>query len=374
MIEKNLQQDSLLKKTELSLKNVINIVLKGSKQPQRISKPMMIFSPENISKILILRQDRIGDVLVTIPTLRILKKAIPDCTIDICLSHRNVGVSPSLEPYIDNIIVYKNDIKSVISIKKILRRRKYDLVIDPFDNVSTTSSMLIKMSKAKKSLGIDKENRKIYDYTVPLLDKNKYHIVDRIAQILLPFGIDPSEQKKYLEYKLSNEDKKNAKKLLGEKTKSVRMGVILSGSTEAKFWGITNNVNFINTINERYEQIEFLVFGTKDIESKLDIIADKTQAHIAPFVDSVHEFAALLSTCDIILTPDTSSVHFASAFGIPAIALYKVVQGHSAGSPWTPYGTSFRMIATTKESLKNIKISEVVNASEELFEEMELII
>jgi ADP-heptose:LPS heptosyltransferase len=370
MHENKARKDNLLKQTELSLKKAINNMLKGGKTPKLISKPENVFKQNPLTKILILRHDRIGDVLVTIPTLKILRDQLPEVKIDMVLSERNEGVSPSLEPYINNIFIYKKDIKSVVSLRSNLRREKYDLLIDPFDNVSTTSALLIPMAKAKQTLGIDKDNRELYDFVVPLLDKHKYHIVDRIAQLLIPFGIDPEKEKKHMDYALKSNDAIKAKKMIGEKDNVLRIGVILNGSTEAKFWGITNNVKFINRIDEQYENIEFVVFATSDKEDMLNIIREKTNAKIAPFVDSVHEYAMLLSTCDMILTPDTSAVHFAAAFYIPAIALYKVVPGDPSGKPWTPYGTPFIAIQTSKDSLKDISIDEVVNAFRELHSEI----
>jgi ADP-heptose:LPS heptosyltransferase len=370
MMENKARKDNFLKQTELSLKKAINNMLKGGKTPKLISKPENVFKQNPLKKIIILRHDRIGDVLVTIPTLSILSKYLPEVNIDIVLSERNEGVSPSLEPYVNNVLIYKKDIKSVVSLRSNLRQEKYDLLIDPFDNISTTSALLISMAKAKQNLGIDKDNRNLYDFVVPLLDKNKYHIVDRIAQLLIPFGIDPEKEKKHMDYVFNLSDLIKAKNLIGEKDNVHRIGVILNGSSDAKFWGITNNVKFINRIDEQYNNIEFVVFATRDMEDKLELIKEKTNAKIAPFVDSVHEYAMLLSTCDLILTPDTSAVHFAAAFNIPAIALYKVVPGHSSGKPWTPYGSPFKAIQTSKDSLKDIQIDEVVNAFRELHSEI----
>lgn len=372
MNERKVHKDSLNKRFEIRIKKIINDIIIRGKYPEMIDEPKNILIPENCKKILILRQDRIGDALVTIPFIKILRNKLPDSIIDIILSDKNKGISPSLDPYIDNMHIYKKEIQSNLRLKKKLRWEHYDLVIDPFDNVSTTSTILVQFSKAKNKLGIDKNNSRIYDFTVPLLDKNSYHIVDRIAQLLLPFGIDPAKENRKMEYKLSEEEIREAQKAMGEKTKPVRMGVVLSGSTDAKFWGIRNNVKFINETAELKDNIEFKLFSTQDNEEKLEIIADKTPAEIAPYVDSVHDYAGLLSTCDIILTPDTSAVHFAACFQIPAIVLYKVVPGHSGGAPWTPYGIPYRAVTTEKDTLKEIHYSSIVKEFLEFYGELGL--
>lgn len=365
-------EDKLPKRLELKLKKAINNIIISGRDPEKITKPTKIFTKDNCRKILILRQDRIGDVLVTIPFIRILRKHFPTMQIDVILSSKNEGVSPAVTKYVNNIHIYQKDISSVISLKKRLRREHYDLVIDPFDNESTTSTVLIRIAKPRWSLGIDKENRKAYHYTVPLLDKKEYHIVDRISQLLLPFGIEPQKENKKLEYELNKEEKQNAENMLGKKTKPIRLGIILSGSTEKKFWGIRNNVKFIKSIAEKYNNIEFILFSTVENEEKLEIIDEQSPTEIAPFVDSVHEYAAMLSTCDILLTPDTSAVHFASAFNIPVICLYKIVPDHPAGTPWTPYETPHRKIITEDDTLKNIHFTKAVNEFQDLYEELNM--
>ena len=95
---------------------------------------------------------------------------------------------------------------SIIFLMRKLRKEKYDVVIDMFDNASTTSSFFVKNVKANISIGIDKENRNIYTHIVNLLDKNKFHPIERLAQILLPFGINPENENLSLEYNLLKDD------------------------------------------------------------------------------------------------------------------------------------------------------------------------
>jgi ADP-heptose:LPS heptosyltransferase len=56
-----------------------------------------------MKKILVVRNDRLGDLMLILPALRLIKTSIPGLTID-CLANKNYQELKTLTPYIDNII------------------------------------------------------------------------------------------------------------------------------------------------------------------------------------------------------------------------------------------------------------------------------
>ena len=54
-----------------------------------------------------------------------------------------------------------------------------------------------------------------YTHAAPTLDPASVHPVRRIAQLLLPFGIDPADEPLDLEYRLSAEDIATAHAVVG---------------------------------------------------------------------------------------------------------------------------------------------------------------
>ena len=56
-----------------------------------------------MKKILVVRNDRLGDLMLILPALRLIKTTIPGITID-CLANKNYQELKNLTPYIDNII------------------------------------------------------------------------------------------------------------------------------------------------------------------------------------------------------------------------------------------------------------------------------
>ena len=65
-----------------------------------------IIDEYNIKKVLFLRQDRIGDLLISSPLFRILKEKYPDIEFDILLSNYNTSAYELVKNYFSNAIDY----------------------------------------------------------------------------------------------------------------------------------------------------------------------------------------------------------------------------------------------------------------------------
>ena len=90
------------------------------------------FIPEikdhNLTKVLFIRQDRIGDVLVSTPIFTSLKNRYPNIILDILLSKNNYFVLDN-EFFIRKRWMYNKKPWDIISLLRNLREEKYDYVI-----------------------------------------------------------------------------------------------------------------------------------------------------------------------------------------------------------------------------------------------------
>jgi ADP-heptose:LPS heptosyltransferase len=336
-----------------------------NRNPIVISKSEDVLHLHENCKILLLRQDRIGDVLISVPTIRALRNRFPKAKIDLVLSRKNHGVSKAISKYVDKIWIYDKEIISIFRLVGNLRKESYDLVIDMLTSPSVTSSYLIKKIECVTTIGFDKENRDSYGYVIDASNQNQMHIVERTSELLYAFRVKPSSLDLSLEYHISDEEKRNVENFLGVKTKK-RIGVNLSGSSKAKNWGQNNYIEFIKMITERYDDIEVFIFTTLIYKPLAKKILKVTGVKLAKVTNSIHEYACQLSTCDVLLTPDTSAVHFAAAFGIPCIALYNKRKSDDAANIWTSFGSPCVPLITTSGILSDISVEEVIQAFEEL--------
>lgn len=323
-----------------------------------IPKLLLEKSPEfdNIQKVLLLRQDRLGDVLISIPFLKALVKAEPKLELHILLGPKNIHLAPLMEKYCKKIWFYDKKLTGTISLISKLRKEKFDLVIDMFDNASRTSSIILNFLNVNRKLGFDKENSKVYSHIVPIPDKSQVHIVERLYNLLIPFGINP----KNIDERLEIDDSLLNNNIFPKIPSKNRLGIIISGSSEAKSWGNENIIEFSNKFSAEYPEWEIVVFATnKTLENQKEICL-QSPAHGVPLVKSFLDFASQIKTCDFILTPDTSVVHLCSAFRIPSIVLYYSPEIPPKLKLWTPYKTE-HLALMNEFCVRNINVSEVID-------------
>src|SRR6266566_5190780 len=73
-------------------------------------------------RILLLRQDRIGDVLVSVPVIRALRHRYPDARLDMLFSRTNFGVRQAVQPYVDHAWRYDKTLAGAVRLLWALRR------------------------------------------------------------------------------------------------------------------------------------------------------------------------------------------------------------------------------------------------------------
>jgi ADP-heptose:LPS heptosyltransferase len=323
-----------------------------------VSTPRDAFGLGDAPRMLLLRQDRIGDVLVSIPVIRALRGRFPRARIDMLFSRTNYGVRHATAPYVDHAWRYDKTPASAVRLMGAVRAAHYDIVVNLTDNPSVSSQLLARWSGAPYRLGIRHERAGHYTHAVPLLDRRSVHIVERMAQLLLPFGIDPGQVPLDLEYPLSDADRALARSRLGSSVRPLRLGVNVAGSSRLRYWGNDNFIACIRWMQQFDPRFAIWVGGAPDYRADVDAIAGATGTASLPSVPSFHEFAAVLREFDLLLTPDTSVVHLAAAWKTPLVGLFRQ---SAEVMPWYPYHSPYRA-ALHVGGVPNVAVTDVEEA------------
>ena len=281
--------------------------------------------------ILFLRQDRLGDVIMSTPIMIAIRDRFPAAKMILLLGKNNTGAIPLL-PFPMEIAVYRKSILKDWSTIRRLRKQKIDLVIDLTDKASVTSSLLVGFVRGKIALGIEKQNDTVYDITVPRLDQESVHVARRIAELLRPLGIDP--------------DRIDLRPRIGMTTESRipgRVGFNITARVEERCAPTEPSAVIARTITELRGVGEVIIlFDPREVERAKEIVrlASSPQVHLARTTTSFLDFARLISTCEYLITTDTSVVQIAAALDIPMLVLANPTPGEHF---WTPQGVLFEL-------------------------------
>jgi ADP-heptose:LPS heptosyltransferase len=357
--------DPLLKRIEIAYRHALIWLLGKLVSRSHELRPDIDY---NTCKFLFIRQDMIGDVLVSTPLFTAIKTHYPHAVIDVLLSSKNHFVLQN-NPAIRKRWIYNKKVGAALAMMRAIRKERYDFAIDLMDNASATSTILCLLAGARWNVGIEKDNSFVYDVVVPMLSRKDTHIVDRIAQLLKTFSIDPTAEALAVQYFPIKESQDFAATFFQEHHLQSQntIGINISAGGDVRFWSVPNFHKFLLYLNQHYPHYQLLVLY-KPAHTGLakEIIAGVNNAALSPLTKTFDQFAALIQNVKLLVSPDTSAIHLASAFHKPVLALY--VQSNKNLRIWEPYGVDYETIVTAIDDLSTIPFEQVTAAFERLIQ------
>ncbi len=280
-------------------------------------------------RILVIKISALGDVILSIPSIRAIRAKYPKATIKVLVGLESRDVLKNL-PYIDEIIVcdFKNRdrfLKGLMRIANILRDEDFNITVD-FQN-NKKSHLLGFLSFAPERYGYDNGkfsfliNRKVKDSGLPLRP------IEHQMKVLRLMGIF-GEIDRELKLTPSREERLWAEKFL--KSNWVNpAGPIISLNLESSSRWITKRwpIEYFIELSERLAK-EFFVRVIVTGQNPSDERNKKFQksAKCKPIVSigktTLGQLMALIETSSLLVTSDSAPMHIASACGTPFIALF----------------------------------------------------
>jgi len=323
---------------------------------------------ENVSSVLIIRYDALGDMIVTTPLWRILKRLKPSIKIGVAGSFKNLDLLRA-DQDIDYLYDYSaSSLRDFFRITKKTREQKWDVVLMGNFNQKTRNAIISRLSSPEgitATVGSpNKEgHQKLFSRLVELPRSMSEMPMTEQLQYLMRNVIDMPE----IEYErpsimIDKDTEKttqgNIKRILEQL--NVTKYIILNTDAPAfKRWGLDNNFQLAKYISDNYPNFGLII--TSLPESKKEI-EERLQNHYISRVRyfptrDIHEMATVIRYSSLVITPDTSIVHLAAAENKPLIAFYL------AASEWLPYKTDYYAILPKKgNAIASIPLEEVEKA------------
>jgi ADP-heptose:LPS heptosyltransferase len=271
-------------------------------------------------KFLILRFSSIGDIVLTTPVVRCLKKQYPNAEIHFA-TKKQFKTLVENNPYIDKYFLLEESLKSLL---KDLQSEQYDFVIDLHNNLRT---FIIKtfLSLSKFSLGTRSFNKLNFQkWLLVKFKKNilpKVHIVDRYMDTLEDFGI--KNDKKGLDYFIPERDEIPLE-WLPETHHKGYVAYAIGGQHETKKLPLHRMIELCQKINQPI----ILLGGKEDFENGEKIKNSLFIVHSSLLIFNgcgkfnLNQSASLLNQASLVYTHDTGLMHIAAAFKKPIVSMW----------------------------------------------------
>lgn len=261
-------------------------------------------------KFLIIRFSSIGDIVLTTPVIRCLKKQVPDAEVHFLTkeSFRSI-LEPN--PYIDKLHVLAHSWELMIHE---LKEENYDYVIDLHHNVKT---LRVKKALGVKSFSFYKLNIEKYIYTsIKLNILPKVHIVDRYLATLKSFGVKNDQAG--LDYFIpeKEETKRND---IPHSHHAGYIACVIGAAHGTKRWPVEKWKEFA----QKMDHPIILLGGKEDAANGKEIASvDDVKVYNSCGKFSINESADLVKKAKVVITHDTGLMHIAAAFRRPIISLW----------------------------------------------------
>lgn len=289
---------------------------------------------------MILRFSSIGDIILTTPVVRCIKKQIPDAEIHYCTKKAYISLLEN-NPYIDKIIPLEDSLKELI---KELKSNDYDHVVDLHYNLRTLSIKSSLFFKTKIE-AFDKLNIQKF-LAVKLKAKNflpNIHVVERYFTATKKLGIKNDNQG--LDYFLP-EDLTIEK--LPENFQKNYITLVIGAQFQTKQFPVSKIIKLCQLLpNQKF----VVVGGKEDIERGEQITQACPNVLNACGKYSFNGSAWLIKKSDLVLTNDTGMMHIAAAFNKKIISI------------WGNTIPEFGMYPYLPQNPENYSIHEIKNLS-----------
>jgi ADP-heptose:LPS heptosyltransferase len=350
-----------LKQLERAWKRVVFRVLAALLPGRRDHEPPRW--GERPHRVLYLRYDRIGDMIMATPLIRAIASSHPTIQLDVLASPTNAVVLAG-NPYVGNVwTLDRKRFASFLRIAPTLRRQRYDAVIDGMVlQPSVTMLLLMLFTGARHRLGIGgRANDFIYTLPVPAASPNAHQILQS-AMTARPFGVSIVETGWRPEIFLSTAEVERAEKEWSA-GKWPRVLVNIAAGEARRRWPANRLAAAIGAVRRVAPDGSVLVMAPPAEFAEAERIADESGARAV--VPGLRDAMALVESADVVFTPDTSIAHAASAFAKPAVVM--MIGGSDI---FEPYETPGRFVYSPGPTLESLEAAPVIEALETVLREV----
>jgi ADP-heptose:LPS heptosyltransferase len=311
-------------------------------------------------RILIVRNDWIGDMVMSTGCFRRLKEAYPEADVDVIASPANDVVLDGL-PFVRKRFIHRQgDLRSLRRLRRQLRAEPYDVALNGRvlrPKLTPDPALLLLASGAPRRIGPGGGGSD-FVYTDAVRPPVGAHFVDHVASLTRPLGLDPERGDWRPVLHVFPREREGAERRWAEVPGSgPKLLVNMSSRDPRRRWPLERYVAALRQLRSAAPDVRVLVISPPDESGNARTVAG--QLGVPAATPGLRDSFALAASADLIFTPNTSIVHAASAFSIPVVMLTI-----SAWAGFGPYRTPGRYLCPRSPTLAGLEVEPVAEALE----------
>ena len=300
----------------------------------------------NIRKILIIRNDGIGDLLNSTPAITMLRQNYTGAEITVLVQPLSAPILVG-NPDVDRVLIFDREnehrrLRDRLRFYQNLRHEKYDLVVAM--RTATWCNFVAFLSGARYRLGRHQKRFKNF-LTHPWrgqYKKGETHEVDRNFDLVRL--ICDGDGHRRLVLNLLDDEITRTKQLLANweiVPNDFLVGIHPGGSSFDKRWPEENYAQIADALAHEYGAKILILRGPDEAELERNFQKAVQSKSIAYTPKAIRELAALIRRCNFFVCNDSGPMHIAAALGVPTVAIFGPTD-HVAWKPLSKAATTVR--------------------------------
>ena len=330
-----------------------------------MGRPKQLKIIGSFSSVLLIRLNDIGEVVMTLPCLDAVRKALPGARIGMLVSPPSHELL-QYDKRIDQIFVFKKKLwrsrptltgfKQLSGLLLDLRRQRFDVSIDFHNNPSTHWLAFASGARWRVSMTSEYWSRRLMSWNVsPSSNWDQIHNIERHFHLLSSVGI-PTRGAEY-NFAADLEARSRVREQLRQEAQPGKPIVVMqpgAGLVE-RCWPVRKFAELAQCLSDEMEAQIVVHCGPGE-----DHLGERIrQAVSRPIVIArrllLQELAGLLASCDLMVTNDSGPMHLAAALETPIVAVFGPTNPTRSG----PYRTLAEAVSLDMEcspcGIKNLE-------------------
>ncbi|MFA5089915.1 MAG: lipopolysaccharide heptosyltransferase II [Candidatus Omnitrophota bacterium] len=294
-------------------------------------------------RILIVRTDRIGDVLLSTPVIKALRQAYPQAFIAMMVSPYTKDIIEG-NPWLDEVIIYDKEGRHKGWLQSLgfafrLKEKGFDaaIVLHPTNRVH----LLAFFAAIPRRIGYGRKlGFLLTDRIRHIKQQGDKHELEYNLDLIRYLGIEPKDKKTFMP--IQNKSEAWVKEIFlarGIKAEDRILVIHPGASCPSKRWPPDNFSRAADNLIEKYGFKAVIIAGPKD--AKIADAVAKNMRHSALNLSggaSVSQLASVLKRASLFISNDSGPVHIASSLDIPVISIFGRNQPGLSPRRWQPLG------------------------------------
>jgi ADP-heptose:LPS heptosyltransferase len=317
--------------------------------------------------VLFLRDDRIGDMIASLAVIEAIGR-LPGVSVDVLASPSNARLARGRGAIRDVLVKSHKSVLRSLPLYRELRRRAYDAVIDGrvfVGAVSVRRQLLLRATGARWRIGVaGRKGGSVYNVALDIPDLP--HWIDYIVALARPVGVAPARDWRprlelTREVRAAAEDR--WEQCPGDRP---RVLVNLSAGSSDRRWPDPAWATLLQRVRNRFPRSRIAIIGMPHDQASGEALAAVVEG--AYLMIGLDDAMAMVASADLLISPDTSITHVASAYQKPTLTLLR-----RGFEKLVPYRTPGRNVFSDHDlHVRDLPAERAVLAFDEIVHELRL--